>query len=173
VAVVLRRMVSSVGHQCSIVKFAEPLYEMHDLCRAVLRRYGCDPFPGVDGRLLQLLGTEWGRNSRGQDLWVNLFRKRAESLPESHIIISDDARFPNELEGFDPAWRVVRIRLVAPEDVRKARAAKWRDDTEHESETALDGYRNFDLVCDTSQVSAVLVARAICGLINVSVTRDE
>lgn len=172
-AAAIKRLVSRVGHQASILKFADPLYEMHDLCRAVLRRYGCDPFPGVDGRLLQLLGTEWGRKSRGETLWVDLFRKRAASLPESHIIICDDARFPNEMDGFDPSWRVVRVRLVAPENVRQERALKWRTDTQHESEVALDGYKGFDLFCDTAEMSPELVALAVCDLIGVSITRDE
>lgn len=173
IARALQFMLSRVGHQVAVMKFADPLYEMHDLCRAVLRRYGCDPFPGVDGRLLQLLGTEWGRNSRGESLWVDLFRKRAASLPESHIIICDDARFPNEMEGYDPKWRVARVRLVAPEEVRRQRAAKWRDATMHESEVALDGYKGFDLICDTYDLSIDVVARSVCDVIGVSIARDE
>ena len=40
------------------VRFAAPLYEMHDSIGEVARKYGI-PFAEKESLLLQLLGTEW------------------------------------------------------------------------------------------------------------------
>lgn len=43
---------------------------------------------------LQTIGTEWGRNLIGEDVWVNAWRATVNRL--SVDIVVDDARFPNE-----------------------------------------------------------------------------
>ena len=52
--------------------------------------------------VMQTLGTEWGRNLVGPDLWVNLWQQRVTALaaenPDARIIV-DDMRFPNELDA--------------------------------------------------------------------------
>jgi hypothetical protein len=54
------------------------------------------PHLGVSARYcLQTLGTEWGRNTISNDIWVNLARHRIEESPEQ-IFIIDDVRFDNE-----------------------------------------------------------------------------
>lgn len=48
---------------------------------------------------LQLLGTEWGRQMIDQDLWLNVMRKRIESVRgiiTTQGIVIDDCRFDNE-----------------------------------------------------------------------------
>lgn len=148
-----------------LVKFADPLYEMHKAIRGILQSYKSDNLDAnkIDGPLLQLLGTEWGRKTRGDDIWVDVAKARVELMHTLHnphrlfarsIFIFDDARFENEIKAFDndedPDTRVFRIRLTAPEATRKTRADKWRDNTDHPSEIGLDGFKGWDIVVDTA-----------------------
>ena len=45
--------------------------------------------------LMRSLGTEWGREKVGQDIWVDLLMARIDQC-DSHLAIIDDVRFPNE-----------------------------------------------------------------------------
>lgn len=147
---------NNVGFKCEHMKFAVILYEMHDAIRGILRKYGIDKavdgqdFQGIDGPLLQVLGNEWGRKTRGEDFWVNVMKARVDKSDADWIII-DDCRLENEFYAFDgpdleplPEYKVFKIRLTAPEDVRKVRAEKWRENTTHASETGLDRIRDED-----------------------------
>lgn len=76
-------------------------------------------------RLLQVMGTEVGRELFGDDVWV---KQAMKNLPERTVFT--DLRFPNEAaairkrDGF--VWRVSRPDVVAV--------------NEHPSETAMDNY---------------------------------
>ena len=48
--------------------------------------------------LLCSLGTDWGRNFLGQDVWVKFLELRANQLDPDCTIIIDDLRFNNEAE---------------------------------------------------------------------------
>ena len=157
-----------LGCHVERLKFADPLYAFHNAIRMILHEDGMDDIPGVDGPLLQVLGTEWGRKTRGEDFWVRYAQKRVKTLFQKNvemgivraqtIFLFDDCRFPNELTAFENA---ISIRLEAAEDVRKERAAKWRPNTTHPSEIALD-HANFDLVLPTEQKSCEeTLARAL------------
>ncbi len=155
-----RAIVDELTHQGYVVfpmKFAATLYEIHDEVRRILREKGIDELKGIDGPLLQLLGTEWGRKTRGENIWVNAakadvdkFTFKVNTAGKKPVFVFDDCRFPNELS----AWgdKSFRIRLEAPEDIRMVRAEKWRDNTEHPSETSLDGISDalFNLVVHTA-----------------------
>lgn len=127
--------------ECISVKFADPLYALHDACLPILHALELRPADmKKDGELLQILGTEYGRKKLGENVWVDAVRRRVNKHLEAHskgFVVIDDCRFPNELEAFHDAHK---IRLVAPEEVRKARCSYWREDTKHPSETALDEY---------------------------------
>ena len=56
-----------------------------DLCNQTIRR------------AMQTLGTEWGRNLIGQDIWVNALERRIKSTGASVILIPD-VRFDSEAE---------------------------------------------------------------------------
>lgn len=109
-----------------------------------------------DGPLLQFLGTEWGRKTYGDAVWVNALRGRVEieKLKRNNdaarlITIISDCRFENEFDAFPEA---LRIRLVCSEAERKLRAEMWRENTQHPSETGLDLYAahgKFDLMFNT------------------------
>lgn len=140
------------------MKFADPLYHLQREIRTVMKRYGED-IPEKDGALLQLLGTEWGRKTRGDDVWVRILQRRLAKESDADLLFSnehqitlvDDARFENEITAFDfiNGLDVFKIRLVANETARKKRADSWRDNTNHPSETGLDNYKGFDITICT------------------------
>lgn len=140
-------------------KFANPLYAMEKAIAKTMEEYG-RPIKTPDGRLLQLLGTEWGRETLGPNVWAEILEGRILALtkPDSHsFIVVDDARFDNELEVFkrlkDAGYKVLTVRLEAPEEARKVRAEKWRDRTNHPSEVGLDHrVMDFDLVLNTHEL---------------------
>ena len=99
-----------------IMSFATPLKEMlecivhedyikHDKEKII-------PHLGVSARFcLQTLGTEWGRNTICDNIWVNLAKHRIEE--SSHqVFIIDDVRFDNEakmiLELGGEVWNLHR-----------------------------------------------------------------
>lgn len=158
----------------TVAKFAAPLYDMHREIRSVLQRVGADNMDSnlIDGPLLQLLGTEWGRKTRGEDFWANIAKKRVAVDIKLHghnkrksIYIFDDCRFENEIKAFDAqiGYNVVRVRLEAPENVRKERARKWRENTDHPSEIGLDHWVDWDVlsVTDTTDRCAATPLRVV------------
>jgi hypothetical protein len=94
--------------------FADPLRDMLIalLCPANIpvqylteRRLKEQPIPGLDisaRRLMQTLGTEWGRNQVTQDLWTRIagmtlgIGDDPSVLPVADKIVISDVRFPNE-----------------------------------------------------------------------------
>lgn len=135
--------------------YARVLYQMHSSVLAIMSRY--KNVPAKDGRLLQVLGTDWGREVYGSNVWVDIVRKEIEhvnalqasqaTLAFSHaplglVHLISDCRFPNEASAF-----TFTIRLDCPEPVRRERilatpGQSWREKP-HESETALDNYEDF------------------------------
>ena len=64
---------------------------------------------------MQTLGTEWGRNLLGDDLWVNLWAKKVTELMfmNKHIVC-DDVRFINEVQMIKGlGGKVVRLSRYA------------------------------------------------------------
>jgi len=120
------------------LKFADVIYEMHDAVLEIAEIHGIAS-PGIDGPLLQLLGTEWGRKTRGENIWVGVALGRVDRFHRANpegIVLIDDARFLNELAAFPDA---ITVRLTASDEVRKIRCGtKWRPNTEHASEVGLD-----------------------------------
>jgi dephospho-CoA kinase len=132
-----------------LTKFAAPIYLLHDSVKEVLKKCGIDPKP-LDGTLMQLLGGHI-RSTYGEDTFLNIVEAeiiRAMYVLRS-IVVVDDLRYLNEIEVWDRNDCVL-VRLECPESIRKARAEKWRDNTEHPSETELCQYRNWDIRLDTS-----------------------
>jgi GTPase SAR1 family protein len=130
-----------------LIKFADPLYELHDIILKKAELWGLKGIQRPDGLLLQVLGTDWGRERLGPHVWVEMAHKRIkESLKDARaIVIIDDLRFPNEAGVWDRNDCCL-VRLEASAVARKARAKKWRDNTSHPSEVALDYDRKrFDM----------------------------
>lgn len=166
----LKNKLSSFG-VVENVRFSAVLYKMHDVAMEVALKYGIDVPRDKnsgsikDGPFLQIVGTEWGRNTKGQDVWVNATKKLIIGLNPGNstlFVLIDDARFVNEFHAFDEMneYSVLKVRLSAPKDVRMKRCSQWRDNDSHPSEVELDQYEldgKFDLVVrtdvmDTNQV---------------------
>lgn len=90
-----------------LVRFADPLKNM---IRTLLGAAGIFcvehfiegdqkeiPLPALCGKstrfAMQTLGTEWGRKTIGEDLWIQVALSRVAGLPAAVI---SDVRFPNE-----------------------------------------------------------------------------
>jgi len=148
------------------LNFADTIYKMHDRCLDVLKE--CNfPTPKKDGNLLQLLGTEWGRNTLGPNIWVELLKGRInrfrkfevdQGFRHTMLVVVADCRFENEFDAFPNA---LKVRLECPEEVRKARilatpGQMWRENTNHPSEVGLDAYAaagKFDIYLNTYDTS--------------------
>lgn len=138
-------------------RFAQPLYEMHDVCMKIMKNYGYD-FGKKNGPFLQLIGTEWGRNTVDKNIWVNCLSNWIQQIETTNdmflkdtVVLVDDMRFKNEMEMFNnlvsPERKVLLVRLECPEEIRKTRAESWREATTHASEIDLDDcIHKFDLV---------------------------
>lgn len=154
-------MVVNVKH----LTFAGALYAMHDMCWNLLKSHKIEmPFK-KDGYLLQLLGTEWGRKTIDENIWVRIVKERIGKLSANHIVISD-CRFKNEFDAFPEA---IKVRLECGETARKQRAATWRETTEHPSEIDLDEYSSsnkFDLYFQTEEASPLQIVESILETIN-------
>jgi len=107
-------------------------------------------------KILQLLGTEYGRKIIHPNIWVNsLFSDYKEN---SNWIITD-VRFPNEVEGIkNRGGKVFRIeRSIAlrshyrsEDDLLVNGTVEDIHKYNHTSETSLDGYKHFDDVLTNS-----------------------
>lgn len=125
-----------------ILKFADPLYEMET---AIFRIAGI-PVPDDKTkrrRLLQFLGTEWGRETIDSDLWIKLMDNKimANRLLSGNFIMVTDVRFPNEVEILRQHNFAI-ISITRPDEFRIAAGATLGN---HPSEIALDAYSDFDI----------------------------
>lgn len=137
----LAKQLFDIGRNPVRLRFANVIYQMHGEVMRVAALYGL-PTKEKDGSLLQLLGTEWGRATFGEDVWVRCLQNQVRSFGSrtGAVFIIDDCRFPNELFGFPGAFS---IRLNCDRDARKGRAHGWRETETHQSETALDDCKDF------------------------------
>ena len=151
----LKSKLEESGNKVETLAYANVLYKMHFAIRSILQSFGADDMPAdkIDGPLLQILGTEWGRRIRHNDIWVNVLKKRVTEPGTFYLI--DDCRMQNEMDAFNCSeFKVLKIRLEAPEHVRQLRAKKWRINTNHLSEIGLDHYNAWDLKLDTESLKA-------------------
>ena len=104
-------------HGYTVLRFADPLKEM-------LRAFGlgqnhtdgewkeipCDRLCGKTPRhAMQTLGTEWGRNLIGPDIWTRAWQRRVSTALGN--IVVDDCRFPNEVEAAREIGNTTVVRL--------------------------------------------------------------
>ena len=81
-----------------LIKFAAPLYDMQEyIYRRISSIYTRNEDFTKDRKLLQWLGTEWGRGTIGESLWIDLWRSEVKTtLSSGYNVICDDVRFNNE-----------------------------------------------------------------------------
>jgi hypothetical protein len=167
-AQLVQDMLVEQGFSVMPYKMARTIYEMHDAILEIMRRQGIKT-PDKDGRLLQLLGTDWGRTVYGEDVWIRCALADYEKLVEhnpvqgpfkvDYAFLIDDIRFKNELAAFEFG---LKVRLECPREVRKARCPAWRETDTHPSEVDLDDSLGmFNLVLDTENTPIEAVAQMI------------
>lgn len=107
-------------HGFARVKFAGPL---KDMLRALglserhlegdLKEKPCDLLCGKTPRQAMIwLGTEYGREMIGQDLWIRAWKAACDRFEPGRPVVADDCRFPNEAEAvrsISPFSLVIRI----------------------------------------------------------------
>jgi len=104
------------GHSVSVAPFAAPV-------KRIAREMGWNGAKDAKGRrLLQLIGTECGRECVGPDVWVERWRREnVESVLIPHdVLIIDDVRFANE------AAMVRELGGPVYEVRRRSRLPLWR-----------------------------------------------
>lgn len=88
------------GRDLVNVKFAQPLYDIQEFIYGRIGPvYQRPPEFLKDRKLLQWLGTDWGRATISESIWVDLWRAEVQRLLASQptaIIVCDDVRFNNE-----------------------------------------------------------------------------
>jgi len=68
----------------------------------------CDLLCGHTPRFaMQTIGTEWGRDIIGPDLWVQAWQAAFERTLPSSCIVVDDCRFPNEAAAIRAAGGLI------------------------------------------------------------------
>jgi hypothetical protein len=65
-------------------------------------------------RLMQMIGTEWGRDLIGPDVWIRLWRAALDRLPAGQHVAVDDCRFPNESDAIRAAGGFM-VRITRPD----------------------------------------------------------
>ncbi len=98
----IRALVETVTSEVALIKFAQPLYDMQEYMYKRIDRAFERPDTFIkDRKLLQWIGTEWGRDSISKTLWVDLWKRAAGDVfyenPQA-IVVCDDVRFDNEAE---------------------------------------------------------------------------
>lgn len=100
--------------------------------------------PPTIRRWLQEEGTERGRHVFGENMWVDALMARLTRVKETwgfERFVVTDVRFPNEVKAIQDRGGWV-FRIEAPE--RAAASPLTEAARQHESETALDDYTDFD-----------------------------
>lgn len=121
------------------IKFADPLYKMQ---KAVYDIAGIDLPKTKDRKLLQWLGTDWGRGI-DENIWLNLWRKDTRSYllkfaeNKLGVVIADDVRFNNEAQLIREMGGAI-INIEADDETRKSRAPETFQGTSHSSESGID-----------------------------------
>lgn len=85
-----------------LVKFAQPLYDIQEMVYRRIESVYARPHSFIkDRKLLQWLGTDWGRDGISQTLWADLWKSDALGAAKKNphiIIVCDDVRFDNEAQ---------------------------------------------------------------------------
>lgn len=116
------------------VKFAQPLYDMQEYAYGRIDSVYTRPTDFVkDRKLLQWIGTEWGRDTISKTLWVDLWKAEVEKYKLTDTIVTcDDVRFDNEAETIRSLSGII-IRL----ETNQARIAAGNGSNTHSSEAGI------------------------------------
>lgn len=106
-----------------LVKFAQPLYDMQEFIYRRISSVHTRPASFIkDRKLLQWLGTDWGRDTISQSLWVSIWKAEVQAIRERSpgaIIVCDDVRFDNEAEVLKAMGGLI-IKIERPDNTAHA-----------------------------------------------------
>lgn len=93
-----------------------------------LKRVPCEYLLGkTPTEAMQALGTEWGRERMGEDLWLNAWRRNAVELIEDGLVpVNDSVRFANEAQAIQDLGGFV-VRLVGRCNLNSTHASECSD----------------------------------------------
>jgi len=144
-----------------LIKFAEPLYDIQEYIYDRISPVYERPLNFVKDRfLLQLLGTDWGRNKISKSLWGDLWQRKVnESLysyecPEvgkvavnpNNIVVCDDVRFDNEAKRIKDMGGII-IKLQTTKNLERIDTNTGVQN--HASEAGIDDkYVDYTIVND-------------------------
>jgi hypothetical protein len=103
----------NIEKRVDLVKFAAPLYDIQEVVYNRIKAAHTRPETFTkDRKLLQWLGTEWGR-SIDANLWVNLWKAEVKSISDKYpdaVIVCDDCRFDNEAKAVrEMGGKIIKI----------------------------------------------------------------
>lgn len=83
-----------------LIKFAQPLYDIQELIYDRIKTVYKRPKNFVKDRLLlQLIGTDWGRDNISKSMWSDIWQAEMElEVLVGNLVVCDDCRFDNEAE---------------------------------------------------------------------------
>ncbi len=114
-------------------------------------------------KLYQYLGTEAGRYTVDEDLWVNAVKRRIKDDNTNRYFISDDMRFTNESEAVDYHVNIT-VDSADGLEAYQARIASLPADyvaNDHESENQQLSAPHYTLPTNFTTVEVVDLAKAI------------
>lgn len=93
------------------IKFAQPLYDIQEYAYQRIQNVYERPENFIkDRKLLQFLGTEWGREGIRDSLWVDIWKDEVGYTLENYtntIVVTDDVRYDNEAEAIKSLGGIV------------------------------------------------------------------
>lgn len=132
-------MIQSLSDRPTVlVKFAQPLYDMQELIYDRIKEaYVRPPSFVKDRKLLQWLGTEWGRETISFSIWLDLWRAKVlQAVEAGNNVICDDVRFNNEAAILKSmGGHLLQIKSKAAVD--RMRVLRLQGLTGHASETGI------------------------------------
>ena len=125
-------------HKIRLVKLAQPLYDMQEfIYRRIDSAYARPKDFVKDRKLLQYLGTDWGRNEISSTIFIDLWKAEALRLEkEGYVVACDDVRFDNEAEVIRELGGKV-IQIKSDNVYAKGRIASAKGFVNHPSENGI------------------------------------
>lgn len=120
--------------QMSLAFFKGMGYSDEQACHLVYNKDFVLPGLNVTVRkIMQTIGTDWGREIIHKDVWIKIWKMRAKNYP---LVCVDDVRFENEAQAVKSmggqVWKIIRPGVENRET--------------HQSEGRLNGWDGFDRI---------------------------
>ena len=96
------------------IKLAQPLYDIQEYAYQRIENVYRRPDNFIkDRKLLQFLGTEWGREGIRDSLWIDIWKDEVSNTLQNYtntLVITDDVRYDNEAKAVhELGGKVIKI----------------------------------------------------------------